>query len=603
MIQINGLTKRYADQLLFDDASFVLGARERVGLVGRNGSGKSTLLKMILDEEHADSGSITFPRGYRIGHLSQHLKFSQPTILEEACLGLPKDERDQTYRGEIILSGLGFSQADMQRAPSEFSGGFQIRINLARLLLSEPNLLLLDEPTNYLDIVSARWLEETLREWPGELIVITHDRAFMDAVTTHTMLIYRGTFRKIPGNTQKLYDAIALDEEVYEKTRLNEDKKRKELERFIDRFRAQASKASVVQSRVKALARMEVKEELVEEDSLEFSFSSKPFHGKTVIEVQDLTFGYQADVPLIRELAFHVGKSDRIGIIGKNGRGKSTLLKLLAQEMKPQVGTVNTSPSTSVAYFGQTNIDRLHPKMTIEEEITSAHPGWGRTQIRGICGTMMFSGDMALKKVEVLSGGERSRVLLGKIIATPSNLLLLDEPTNHLDLQSVEALKDALHDYAGAVILVTHNEMLLRELCTRLIVFQGEKPFLIEGGYDYFLDKYGWEDEAPFQVQKPSAMIEAKVEPKTQVVQDHQTTRVSKSAEARRRKLEKEIADGEAAIIALEGEQVAVQKELEALALESSPARIQELSLRLHEISQAIEKAFEDLAWKQKELS
>lgn len=495
MIQISGLFKHFGDQLLFEDGSFVVNARERIGVVGRNGSGKSTLFKMILGQEHPDEGTIVSPKGYRIGHLSQHLVFTENTVLGEACLGLPKDERDETYRGEIILGGLGFSEEDMYRDPSEFSGGFQIRINLARLLLSEPNLLLLDEPTNYLDIVSSRWLAETLRNWKKELLIITHDRSFMDSVTTHTMMIYRGSFKKIPGKTQKLFEAIAVEEEVYEKTRINEDKKRREMELFISRFKAQASKAALVQSRVKALARMGTKEELSEEESLEFGFATKPFYGKLLVEAKEISFGYTKEQPLITKLSVQVGKGDRIGIIGKNGRGKSTLLRLLAGELTPESGEVTMSPNTAMGYFGQTNIKRLTDSLTIEEEISQAHPGMHRTRIRGICGTMMFDGDKALKKVSVLSGGEKSRVLLGKIIATPSNLLLLDEPTNHLDLDSVEALKDALLEYDGALVLVTHEEMLLRELCTRLVVFQGDAPFTLEGGYDYFLQKVGWEDE------------------------------------------------------------------------------------------------------------
>ncbi len=504
MIQATGLTKAYGDQILFDDGSFVINQRERVGLIGRNGSGKSTLLKLILDEEHPDDGTISTPRGYRIGRLSQHLTFTEKTILEEACLGLPPDEREEVYRGEIILSGLGFSEEDMSRSPQEFSGGFQIRINLARLLLSEPDMLLLDEPTNYLDIVSSRWLAEALREWKSELLIITHDRSFMDKVTTHTMMIYRGGFKKIQGPTQKLREAIALEEEVYEKTRLGEDKKRKEMEQFIARFRAQASKAALVQSRVKALERMGVKEELTDEETLAFGFANKVFHGRALLEAQEISFGYTPELLLLKKLSLQVGKGDRIGIIGKNGRGKSTLLKVLAGELTPSHGAVTVSPNTAMGYFGQTNVNRLSGDLTVEEEVTQSHPGMSRTVIRAICGTMMFEGDKALKKISVLSGGERARVLLGKIIATPSNLLLLDEPTNHLDFDSVEALKEALKKYEGALILVTHEEMLLRELCSRLVVFQGDEPFMLEGGYDYFLEKVGWEEEGGPQVAKPS---------------------------------------------------------------------------------------------------
>lgn len=496
MIKVQNLTKYFGEQLLFDSVSFSLSRGERVGLVGRNGSGKSTLFKLLRDEEHPDEGQIVIPKGYKIGHLAQHLKFTEDTILEEACLGLPPGREDEAYKAEIILSGLGFSEDDMYLPPSHFSGGFQIRINLAKVLLSEPNLLLLDEPTNYLDIVSALWLTEFLRNWKNEMIIISHDRDFMDNVTTHTMIIHRKKMKKIQGGTEKLYEQIIQDEEIYEKTRLNEDKKRKDLEQFISRFRAKASKATLVQSRVKMLERMGQKEELQDEETLDFFFTEAPFHGRFLLEAQKLTFGYPDSPDLIKNLSIHVSKTDRIGIIGKNGKGKSTLLRLLAGELQPATGEAKISSNTQVGFFGQTNIDRLTPSLTVEEEITAVNPNLSRTRIRGICGTMMFSGDNALKKNSVLSGGEKSRVLLGKILATPTNLLLLDEPTNHLDMESIEALVESLKEYNGGVILVTHSELLLRALATRLIVFQGDKPFVFEGPYDYFLEKIGW-DEVP----------------------------------------------------------------------------------------------------------
>ena len=582
MIQVVDLNKAYGDQVLFEGGSFMINSGERVGLVGRNGSGKSTLLKIILGEEHQERGQITKPRGYKIGHLAQHLAFTEASALEEVCLGLPLDERDQTYRGEIILSGLGFTDEDMYRSPHEFSGGFQIRINLARLLLSEPNLLLLDEPTNYLDIVSSRWLASTLRSWKNEILFITHDRSFMDSISTHTMLIYRGRFRKILGHTEKLYEAIALDEEVYEKTRLNDEKKRREMERFINRFRAKASKASVVQSRVKALEKMQVREELTEEDTLDFQFATKPFYGKTLMDLQHVSFGYTDDLPLIKDLKIAINPGERIGVIGKNGRGKSTLLRIMAKELKPNSGAVTLSPNTEIGYFGQTNIDRLTTHHTVEQEISQAHPGMHRTKVRGICGTMMFDGDKALKKISVLSGGERSRVLLGKIIATPSNLLLLDEPTNHLDLESVEALKDALKEYDGTVAIVTHNEMLLREICTRLIVFQGAAPFVVDGDYDYFLSKFGWEGE-----ELPSKR------PKAEVAKPEREK--PKSSANRVREVQKNIAKLESEISKLESEAKTALGLLDKASAVGAGEEIQKHSLNLHQINEKIEKAFEEL--------
>ena len=502
MIRCTDISKYFGDRVLFEDVSFALSPGERLALIGRNGSGKSTIFKLITGEEHPDEGTITFPKDYRIGHLEQHLHFEEENIVKEVCLGLPEDERDQEYKAEILLAGLGFSEYDMTLPAARFSGGFQIRINLARLLVSEPNLVLLDEPTNYLDILSARWLIRFLKEWENELIVISHDREFLDEVTTHTMLIHRSGVRKIRGDTSKLYEDIALQEEVYEKTRVNEEKKRKEVEQFINRFRAKATKAAAVQSRIKALERMGTKEALTQEESLDFNFTqTSPFYGKFLIEAQGLSFAYptqdenQPSPQLIDDLSISIAKGERIGVIGKNGKGKSTLLKLLAGELTPLAGTVTLNTNTKLGYFGQTNIARLKPNLTIEEEIGSVNEQLSRTRVRTICGTMMFSGDDALKKISVLSGGEKSRVLLGKLLALPTNLLFLDEPTNHLDMESIEALVESIKTYQGAVVIVTHSEHILRELATRMVVFQGDAPLLVNGGYDYFLSTIGWEDE------------------------------------------------------------------------------------------------------------
>lgn len=495
MIQISNLEKHFGGRALFAKATFTVTPGERVALFGRNGSGKSTLLKIIAGEETPDDGEISMPKGYRIGYLKQHLSFSEATVLEEACSALTGDPVAEQYKAEIVLEGLGFSEDQLYLSPLALSGGYQIRINLAKLILSEPNMLLLDEPTNYLDIVSMRWLERYLQEWPGEMIVISHDRHFCDTVSTHSALVYRSTIRKLEGNSQKLFDRIAEDEEIYEKTRQNREKEIQKMESFINRFRAKASKASVVQSRVKALAKIEKLDELRDEASLDFAFVYADFPGRFPLEVRDLTFGFDASTPLIENLTFSVKKDDRIGIIGKNGRGKSTLLKLLAGELQPLNGEIIESPNTASAFFAQTNTNRLNLSNTIETEIQQTNQLLSRTAVRSICGCMMFEGDDALKKISVLSGGERSRVLLGKILATRCNLLLLDEPTNHLDVESVLALTEALEAFEGGAIVVTHSEEILRRIATRLIVFQGDTPFLFEGTYDDFLDRIGWEEE------------------------------------------------------------------------------------------------------------
>ena len=514
MLQVNNLNKSYGQQAVFDNVSFTLNPGERLGLAGRNGHGKTTLLRMILGQEHPDSGKINIPANYNIGHLSQHIRFTEKSVLEEACLSLPKtdDGRDETYRAETILMGLGFSKEDLGHDPIELSGGFQVRLNLAKVLSSDPNLLLLDEPTNYLDIVSLRWLAQFLRSWKKELIIITHDRVFMDSVTTHTMVIHRCKVRKEPGPTEKIYNRLLQEEEIYEQTRINDDKKRKETEQFINRFRAKATKAKAVQSRIKALQKTDRIEKLVDVKDLEFTFNSAPFTGKQLMEVKELSFGFEPDTePLIKNLSFYVGRDDRIAIIGKNGKGKTTLLNLLAGELSLTGGNLRPHRDLKPAYFGQTNIDRLNPEKTIEEEIMDVHPLQSRGKARTICGSMMFPGDQALKKVSVLSGGERSRVLLAKLIVSPANMLLLDEPTNHLDMESTDSLIEAIDEFRGAVIIVTHSEMVLHTLATRLIVFDDEKVTLFEGTYQDFLDRVGWKSEAlPMQSTKTTAAAPAK---------------------------------------------------------------------------------------------
>ncbi len=504
MLQVTNIEKSYGKQLLFDGVSFTVNPRERVGLVGRNGHGKSTLFRMILNEEHADSGTITMPSGYTVGHLSQHIHFTEDTVIKEACLALPvnEDHIDETYKAEAILHGLGFTNTDFEKSPDALSGGYQVRLNLAKVLASAPNLLLLDEPTNYLDIVSVRWLTQFLRAWRTEMIIITHDRDFMDSVTTHTMIIHRCKMRKVAGGTKKLYDQLLMEEEIYEKTRQNDEKKRKEVEQFINRFRAQATKASAVQSRIKALARHERMDKLEEIKQLDFSFRSAPFEAKWLMNVEELTFAFPGGPNLIEGLSFGVGKKDRIAIIGKNGKGKTTLLNLLANEMSPSSGEVRTHPNTKIAYFGQTNINRLTPGRTALEEIMESHPDHSHNIARSICGLMMFEGDNALKKVSVLSGGEKSRVLLGKLLLSPANLLMLDEPTNHLDMESIDSLIEAIEDFDGAVIIVTHSELMLEAIATKLIVYDNDTVSVFEGTYLDFLERVGWSDEGGVKNKK-----------------------------------------------------------------------------------------------------
>ena len=587
MIKINQLSKSYFARELFTDVTFQMNAGERLGLVGRNGHGKSTLFKLILGEEEADSGEIVIPRNYRIGHLEQHLHFTQPTILDEAALGLPEEEAHSIYKAEAILFGLGFSEADLAKAPGEFSGGFQIRINLAKLLLSDPNLLLLDEPTNYLDITSVRWIARFLTNFTGELILISHDRAFMDSVTTHTAVIHRQKIRKFEGGTGKAYAQIVLEDEIHEKTRANEDRKRAHAEAFINRFRAQASKAKMVQSRIKMLERLPKLDDLAEIESLDFEFRYAPFAAKTLIDARNLSFGYQANHLLFKDINLSINARDRIGVIGNNGKGKSTLLNVLSGGLTPLAGEIKAHPDLKLGYFGQTNIQRLDPKLTIEQEIQNANGALTRTQVRNICGTMMFSGDMALKKVTVLSGGEKSRTLLGKILAHPSNLLLLDEPNNHLDMESIDALIESLQNFPGALLIVTHNEGILRALATKLVVFHRGKVDVFDTGYDEFLEKIGWEDEN--QSNGKSNGAPKKPTTRSDFNDKKELEKAARREKARLEKLEAQIIESETAL----------KKFNEQLVLEANRnnlAQMRELSVKISQVKREIEDLYSQYA-------
>lgn len=497
MIQVDGLSLVYHGEPLFENAFFSIQPGERCALVGRNGTGKSSLFRLLTNQETPDKGTIAKRKNYTIGLLNQHIVFTQPTLLEEAALGLRPEEKDCLYKAETILFGLGFKEEDLERSPQEFSGGYQLRLHLTKVLVGEPDCLLLDEPTNYLDIVSIRWFTKFLREWRGEFILISHDREFLDSVSTHTMGIHRQKVSKVKGSTIDFFEQIMQQEEIHEKTRANLEKKREHLQGFIDRFGAKASKATQAQSKQKMLSRIPVLENLKNLYHLDFAFNEANFPGKKMLEAQNVSFSYQSssEKPLIENLSLTVEKGERIAIIGKNGRGKSTILRLLADDLAPNEGIIKRSDNLSIGYFGQTNIDRLHPRHTIEEEIATANPKLNRTQIKAICGLMMFSGDKSNKLNAVLSGGEKSRVLLGKIVAAPCNLLLLDEPTHHLDMESIEALIDAIEDFSGAVIIVTHSELILKRMALdKIIVCHQGKQDLHYGTYEDFLTKDGWHD-------------------------------------------------------------------------------------------------------------
>lgn len=586
MIQLDGVTKAYGRDLLLDNVSFTLGKKERCGLVGRNGSGKTTLFRLISGQEEPDSGCITFPKNYSLGYLSQHIHFSQKTLLVEACLGLKDEEKEMTYKAEAILFGLGFQKHDLTRSPSDFSGGYQLRLHLAKLLLSEPDCLLLDEPTNYLDILSIRWLQRFLSSWPGEFLIVSHDRQFLDSVTTHTLGIVRSRLRKVEGPSSKLFEQIAAEEEIHEKTRLAIEKKREHMQSFVDRFGSKNTKAGQAQSKLKAINRLPSLAALCQINNLQFSFPALDVASKILLGVNGLSFSYSESSPLlISELSLEIEKEARIGIIGPNGMGKSTLLKLLVGELKASKGHIKTINGLTIGYFGQSHIDRLNPQLSIEEEIKKTNPTLSFQEIRSIAGKMMFQGASAEKKIGVLSGGERSRVVLAKILSSPCHLLLLDEPTNHLDVESMEAFIDALEDFPGAVILVTHSELVLQRVASQLVVFKNGKQELFLGTYTEFLEKGGWgEQEKPLQVkEQPQKVLKAL---RANLVNDR-----SRALKPHLQRIE----EIEAKIISLEAEVEKINSALLDAATQNKASAIPELTRTLKEKQKDIDLLFAEL--------
>ncbi|WP_455757181.1 ABC-F family ATP-binding cassette domain-containing protein [Sulfurimonas sp.] len=595
MIQLTNISKNFSSQELFSNLNFKLNAGNRVGLVGRNGSGKSTLFKLVLGEESADNGDVIIPKNYKIGSLKQHLTFSESTLREEAALALSDEMKYDTYRVEKILFGLGFVQEDLDKNPLSFSGGYQIRINLAKLLVTEPNLLLLDEPTNYLDIVSLRWLKTFLRAFEGEVILITHNREFMDAVCTHTMGLVRKKIEMIQGDTHKFYEQLSANDELHAKQKIAQDKKVKELEEFIAKNKARASTAALAQSKVKQLEKMDIMEDLGFDNTLEFEFNFKDTPTKVLLDVKDLSFGYTPENILFKDISFTLQKGECLGIIGKNGKGKSTLLNTIAKELKQLSGEVNYHGTTSFAHFGQTNISHLSPDNTVMDEIYVGNPNLSEANVRSICGGMMFPGESSKKKISLLSGGEKSRVMLGQILARNVNLLFLDEPTNHLDMDSIEALTKAIKKFKGSVIIVTHSEELLRRVCDRLVIFAKNSAEYFDGGYDDFLSKIGWEEEE--QVEK------VKVTPKS----NNKENKKLKAELVRERNkitspLKKKVEKLETQIMELEELLESHHKELIEVSNSGDSSALMELSKLVSKEEAEVEELFESFEEVQTEL-
>lgn len=519
MITIQNLSMHFTGEDLFSNITFLIREKDRIGLVGKNGAGKTTLLKLICQTEQPHLGDVIVPEEVSIGYLPQEKELaSNQTVLEEALLAfeevnqmenqivmiqqeleLNKDYESKAYHkllerlsflnerlalfgahsregdAEQILTGLGFEHEDMQRKMPEFSNGWQMRVELAKILLKRPSLLLLDEPTNHLDIESIQWLELFLQSYYGAVMLVSHDRAFLDNVSNRTIEISKGKIYDYKGSYSNYVERRSQRIETQSAAFENQQKEMKEIERFIERFRYKASKAKQVQSRVKLLDKMdEIVVDELDMKGIHFKFPPAPHSGKITLETKGLCKSY-GQLEVIKDLDLTIPRGDRIAFVGRNGEGKSTLAKIIAGVLSYE-GEFRLGHQVQVGYYAQNQHDMLDMDKTVFQTLDDVATGDIRLRLKAILGAFMFSGDAVDKKVKVLSGGEKARLSLAKMLLKPTNLLILDEPTNHLDMQSKDILKSALLQFEGTLIIVSHDRDFLQGLTTH--VFEFRKPVI-----------------------------------------------------------------------------------------------------------------------------
>lgn len=533
MVGINELTVNFGERYLFNKVSFLINKQDRIGLVGKNGAGKSTMLKIIAGEWEPDGGNVSFPSDFSVGYLPQDMDFVHgKKVIEEAksvfkevekinnnidkinhLLSTRTDYESDSYMEllndlndlnerlqliggfnveaevETVLKGLGFKPNDFNRLTDEFSGGWRMRIELAKILLTKSDLLLLDEPTNHLDIESIQWLEDFLKDYAGAVVLISHDKAFLDGVTNRTIEISLGKVYDYKTFYSKYLELRKERREQQLAAYNNQQKQIQDTERFIERFRSKATKAVQVQSRIKQLEKLE-RIEVEEEDntSMRFYFPPAPRSGKVAIEAKELGKSY-GEKQVFNNASFFIERGKKIAFIGKNGEGKTTMTKILVGEIEHE-GDLKIGHNVNMAYFAQNQAEELDKELTIFETIDKVAHGEIRKQVRNLLGAFMFGGEEADKKVKVLSGGERARVALCKLMLEPVNLLVLDEPTNHLDIKSKEVLKEALIKYDGTLIVISHDRDFLDGLVEEMYEFKDGKVKQFLGGvYDFLKTK------------------------------------------------------------------------------------------------------------------
>ncbi|MBL8956668.1 MAG: ABC-F family ATP-binding cassette domain-containing protein [Myxococcaceae bacterium] len=509
LVIVKGLSLSYGARSLFDNQSFTIGPSDRIGLVGANGTGKSTLLKVLMGLIKPDSGELVLRRKARIGYLPQDLvhagdgsvldnvmravpgrdALSERLLVTEAALAEARDEAEQlelagslaelheeldhfdehygAHRAERILTGLGFEAAGVAQPLSTFSGGWRMRAALAGLLLQDPDLLLLDEPTNHLDLPTLTWLDAFLRRNNKARVLICHDRSFLDRQVNRIVSLEIEGIKSWPGNYEAYQKARAVEAEVLMKAAVKQELQREHLKKFIERFRYKASKARQVQSRIKQLDKVQSVQTLEERDVVSFRFPEVASSGREVVTFKGVSFSY-GPAKIYDGLDATLLRGQRVAVVGLNGAGKTTLLKLLSGELAPSAGEIKLGHGVVPGYYAQHHADTLDASSTILDEIWKLAPDKAQSWVRSVLGSFLFSGDDVEKKIGVLSGGEKARVALARLLVKPANLLVMDEPTNHLDLDSSEALIDALEGYGGTLIFVTHNRSFLDRLATHV---------------------------------------------------------------------------------------------------------------------------------------
>ena len=530
MITLNHVQKQFGSKILFKDCSLQIGVRDRVGLIGPNGSGKTTLFRMILGEESIDEGEVLIAKGVKIGYLPQEvitlrgntvldevLKSltsitslqDKMKILEEELSSIEDQKRQEKLAKEYgklqerytllggygleaeakrILQGLGFKERDFDRETDELSGGWLMRIALAKILLQSPDLLLLDEPTNHLDLESLIWLEEFLIGYPGAMIIVSHDRVFLNHLIDRIAEIEAQKIDLYYGDYDHYLQEREARRQVLQATYKTQQRKIEQTERFIERFRAKNTKSSQVQSRIKMLEKVERIELPENRKEIRFHFPAPKRSGHKVVEVKNLHKSY-GETAVYRGIDLTLYRGDKVALVGPNGAGKSTLLKILAGVLDYEKGEVIFGKDVTRAYFAQHQFDILRPENSVFEELLSVATDESQTELRTLLGTFLFSGDEIEKKVSVLSGGEKSRLILAKMLLKPANFLLFDEPTSHLDIPSRNVLEMALKQFQGTLCLITHDRHLINEITNKVIEIDTGVPHLYPGNYDYYLYK------------------------------------------------------------------------------------------------------------------